>query len=195
VDEPHGLAWGDRRRCQVRIEPAFLCLDEEVQTRPFVGLSVPQILREVLGEALGKFAGRSLELRLQRPPGRPRRGPGLRRPRAVRAVRRIDLRLLPPPDGEEGLTHFFDHRGEVETLIVVDEAQFQRAGPPCRCSPASGPDGAGSRCPELSRVRTAAAPGGEAEAVRLPRSPRPLGRLGGGAADEDTGWSTTRGRA
>ena len=138
VDEPHGLAWGDLRRCQVRLEPAFLCLDEEVEIRPFVGLSVPQILREVLGEALGRFRGRSLELRLQRPVD----DPGSARAYAVRELcvqygeSTYDFcrRLM----SEEGMTHFFDHAGEVEKLVVVDEAQFEATGPPVTILPATG---------------------------------------------------------
>jgi type VI secretion system secreted protein VgrG len=158
VDEPHGRAWGDRRRCQVVLEPAFLCLDEEVLTRPFVGLSVPQILREVLGDALGRFAGRGFELRLQRP---------IDDPASVRsyAIRELCVqygestydfcrRLM----AEEGMTHFFDHTGEVEKLVVVDEAQFERAGRPVTVLPASGLTAGMESIAELTRSRHRPAP-------------------------------------
>jgi type VI secretion system secreted protein VgrG len=158
VEESYGLAWG-RRRCQVRVEPAFLCLDEEVQTRPFVNLSVPQILREVLGEALGRFSGRALELRLQRPVD----DPASARSYAVRELcvqygeSTYDFcrRLM----AEEGMAHFFDHAGEVEKLVVVDEAQFEPAGPPVTILPATGLTAVAESIGELTRARRRASPG------------------------------------
>jgi type VI secretion system secreted protein VgrG len=138
VTEPHGLAWGERRRCQITLEPAFFCLEEEVLARPFVGLTVPQILREVLAEALGRFEGRELELRLQRPSD----DAGSARAYAPRelcvqygeSTHDFCRRLM----AEEGLSYFFDHRGEVEKLVIVDEAQFEPAGPALPLLAASG---------------------------------------------------------
>lgn len=153
VTEPHGLGWGGRRRCQITLEPAFLCLDEEVLTRPFVGLTVPQILREVLAEALGRFEGRALELRLQRPAD----DAGSARAFAVRdlcvqyheSTYDFCRRLM----AEEGLSHFFDHRGDVETLVIVDEDQFQPAGPPLPVLAASGLTGSEESLSGLTRSR------------------------------------------
>jgi type VI secretion system secreted protein VgrG len=123
VEDFYELAAGDRRLCRVRVEPAFALLDEEISTRPFVDLSVPEILREVLREALGAF-GRDFELRLSRPASSDSS------PRAF-ATRELCVqygestydfcrRIM----AEEGLTYFFEHSGEREKLVIVDEAQF-----------------------------------------------------------------------
>jgi uncharacterized protein involved in type VI secretion and phage assembly len=116
---------------RLRIEPAFACLDEERLTRPFVRLSAIEILRQVLTEHLARQEGRELELRLSAE----RRGTGgaeccpdgfVRRGLCVQydeTTYDFCRRLM----AEEGLAHFFDHRGGRERLVLVDGARFDRA--------------------------------------------------------------------
>jgi type VI secretion system secreted protein VgrG len=152
VDEPHGLAWGERRRCQIKVEPAFFCLDEEVLTRPFVGMTVPQILREVLAEALGRFDGRQVELRLQRSADDAGDDGFALRELIVQygeSTHDFCRRLM----AEEGMTYFFDHSGDVEKLVIVDERQFEPAGSPVRVFPAQGLMAPEESIARLSRAR------------------------------------------
>lgn len=115
-----------RLQARIVIEPAFKCLDERIEWAKFVDLSVPDILRAVLADDLGRF-GREVEFRLIRehePPTSPRRF-AIREYTAQRGeTRYMFVRRL---CSEEGLAISYDNSGAVEKLIISDDnGQFPR---------------------------------------------------------------------
>jgi type VI secretion system secreted protein VgrG len=125
------------RGCRVTLVPAFQCLDETIEWRKFVDLTVPEILLAVLREGLEPF-GRKADLRLNRSRGSAANPFARREYTAQRGestcqfVRRLCA--------EEGLGLWYDYSGPTETLVVTDDNQaFGRLGDTIRLVP---PDGA-----------------------------------------------------
>jgi type VI secretion system secreted protein VgrG len=126
------------RRCRLTLVPAFQCLDETVEWRKFVDMTVPDVLRAVLREGLEPF-GRQAELRLGREDGSAtpaapfaRREYTAQRGESVYAfVRRLC--------SEEGLALWYETTGAVETLVVSDDNRaFARHDAPLRLIPPGG---------------------------------------------------------
>jgi type VI secretion system secreted protein VgrG len=150
VHEPWAAEPGARRRCRVVLEPAVICLDDELLTRKFQGVTVPEVLRQVLGAFVADFARsfarpgerppeRAFELRLARedePPGSPRRYP--RRDLCVQ-YGETTFAFLRRLMSEEGMSFFFEQEEAREKLIVVDDnGAFARAGETYLLCPADG---------------------------------------------------------
>jgi type VI secretion system secreted protein VgrG len=168
-----GWGMGQRAGWHLRIEPGFACLDEDRLTRPFVGLSAVEILRQVLPDALAALGGREVDFRLPEvaTPAGGARGGDLcadgfpRRELCVQygeSTYAFCRRLM----AEEGLAHLYDHAGAVEKLIVMrGSGPFDRLEP---ALPLARPH-AGHAPPEsvrdVMRARTAAV--GAADCPRL----------------------------
>jgi type VI secretion system secreted protein VgrG len=150
VHEPWAADAGARLRCRVVLEPAVTCLDDEVLTRKLQEVTVPEVLRQVLGRFVADFARnyarpgepppeRAFELRLARedePPRSPRRY--ARRDLCVQ-YGETTFAFLRRLMSEEGMSFFFEQEEARERLIVVDDnAAFARAGEPVLLCP---PDG------------------------------------------------------
>lgn len=97
---------------EVVLRPALEALRHRRNTRIFQEQSVPEILAAVLGEGLGAY-GRSFDDRLSRS-----------FPTCEYRVQydETDLDFCHRLMEEEGITYFFEHEGEVERLVLADQA-------------------------------------------------------------------------
>jgi uncharacterized protein involved in type VI secretion and phage assembly len=122
-----GSALAGRETFWFHLQPAFAALDDQPTTRPFVGLSAIEILRQVLVAGLGAL-GRQVDFRLigraPQPPGTDVCPDGfLRRDLCVQygeTTYAYCRRLM----AEEGLAHFYDHSGPREQLVVAGATGF-----------------------------------------------------------------------
>jgi type VI secretion system secreted protein VgrG len=115
-----GLDRTGRLHGRIVIEPAFKCLDEGIEWNKFVNMTVPEILKTVLVDDLGRFR-REVDLRLireQEKPSSPRRF-AMREYTAQRAETRYAFvrRLC----SEEGLAISYEQSGTAEKLIITDD--------------------------------------------------------------------------
>jgi len=101
----------DRLRVTVIVRPALEALRHRVDTRIFQGATVPEILLEVLGAALGPY-GRGVE------------------DRTARSYRPCDFRVQYDESDldfchrlmeEEGIGYRFELEGDAETLVLLDD--------------------------------------------------------------------------
>jgi type VI secretion system secreted protein VgrG len=122
VDEAWGTDRAGRRRCTVVIEPSFACLGEERLTRKFQGLTVPDVVRAVLGPWADE-AKRTFELRLARESEPPSSGRGYGARDLCVQYDETTYDFLRRILAEEGLSYFFDHADadQGEKLVIVDD--------------------------------------------------------------------------
>jgi type VI secretion system secreted protein VgrG len=119
-----GIAASGVRRARAVLVPAFKCLDQAVDWRKFVNMTVPDILRAVLGAGLQPF-GRSAKLSLSREddgavsPFPVREYTAQRAESGYAFVRRLC--------SEEGLATWYDNSGDLEILMISDDnSRFAR---------------------------------------------------------------------
>ncbi|MEZ4340983.1 MAG: type VI secretion system tip protein TssI/VgrG, partial [Sandaracinaceae bacterium] len=116
---------GHVRRVEVVVRPALEALRHRVDTRIFQEKTVPEILAEVLGAALGDY-DRSVDDRTSRP----------YRPCDYRVqFRESDLDFCHRLMEEEGISYFFELDGDAEVMVLCDdpselgEVQTEHEGP------------------------------------------------------------------
>lgn len=100
----------DRLHVRLRIVPAFTLLGQRVCSRIYQGLTVSQIVAEVLGRGFGEY-GREFRFELEREL--------LPRDYCVQ-YRESDLDFVMRLLQEEGISFFFEHGDAGETLVMVD---------------------------------------------------------------------------
>lgn len=114
--EDHGFS-NEERFVRVRVVPAFRLLEQEVDTRVFQGMTVPEIVSEVLQVSLGVY-GRTFDA-----------ASGLKKTYHRRdycvQFRESNLDFCCRLLEEEGITFFFeaDEGAKKETLVLVDNNQ------------------------------------------------------------------------
>src|SRR5262249_32837968 len=111
----------------VVIEPAFACLKEERLTRKFQGVTVPEVVKDVLRD-FGPAFEREIELRLQRETESPSSGRGFANRDLCVQYGETTFDFLRRIMAEEGMTYFFEQGEEREKLVIVDDnSGFQTA--------------------------------------------------------------------
>lgn len=102
-----------RHHIRLEIGPALALLAQTVDTRAWQDLSAPDILRLVLAPGLAEY-GRSLDLNALRGGDYPRRDYCVQ-------FRESDLAFAARLMEAEGISYYFDHSGDAERLVLVDD--------------------------------------------------------------------------
>ncbi|HEY0132414.1 MAG TPA: type VI secretion system tip protein TssI/VgrG, partial [Nannocystis sp.] len=102
-----------RHHVRLEVGPALALLAQRVDTRAWQDRNAPDILKDVLSGPLAEL-GRTINLDALRVGDYPRREYCVQ-------FRESDLAFAERLMQEEGITYYFDHSGEAEKLILIDD--------------------------------------------------------------------------